>query len=72
MKSIKIVTSNLYEERLEGLQSVRSIHNLTSFVMKSGADVFVPHLKAAAERGAKVQVLLVIIYLSLNQKHLKD
>jgi superfamily II DNA or RNA helicase/HKD family nuclease len=56
MKSIKLVTSNLYEELLEGLQSARSIHILTSFVMKSGVDVLAPHLKAAAERGAEVQV----------------
>jgi superfamily II DNA or RNA helicase/HKD family nuclease len=56
MKSIKLVTSNLYEELLEGLLSARSIHILTSFVMKSGVDVLAPHLKAAAERGAEIQV----------------
>jgi superfamily II DNA or RNA helicase len=56
MKSIKLVTNNLYEELLEGLQSARSIYILTSFVMKSGVDVLAPHLKAAAERGAEVQV----------------
>jgi superfamily II DNA or RNA helicase/HKD family nuclease len=56
MKSIKLVTNNLYEELLEGLQSARSIHILTSFVMKSGVNVLAPHLKAAAERGAEIQV----------------
>lgn len=56
MKSIKLVTNNLYEELLEGLTSARSIHILTSFVMKSGVDVLAPHLKAAAERGTEVQV----------------
>jgi superfamily II DNA or RNA helicase/HKD family nuclease len=56
MKSIKLVTNNLYEELLKGLQSARSIHILTSFVMKSGVDVLAPHLKAAAERGTEVQV----------------
>ncbi|RZT23609.1 DEAD/DEAH box helicase family protein [Fictibacillus sp. BK138] len=56
MKSIKLVTSNLYEELLEGLTSARSIHILTSFVMKSGVDVLAPHLKAAADRGAEIQV----------------
>jgi HKD family nuclease len=53
MKSIKLVTNNLYEELLEGLQSARSIHILTSFVMKSGVDVLAPHLKSAAERSAE-------------------
>jgi HKD family nuclease len=56
MKSIKLVTSNLYEELLEGLLCARSIHILTSFVMNSGVDVLAPHLKAAAERGAEIQV----------------
>ncbi|MED1863800.1 DEAD/DEAH box helicase family protein [Fictibacillus nanhaiensis] len=56
MKSIKLVTNNLYEELLEGLQSARSIHILTSFVMKSGVDVLAPHLKASVERGAEIQV----------------
>jgi superfamily II DNA or RNA helicase/HKD family nuclease len=56
MNSIKLVTINLYEELLEGLTSARSIHILTSFVMKSGVDVLAPHLKAAAERGTEIQV----------------
>jgi superfamily II DNA or RNA helicase/HKD family nuclease len=56
MKSIKLVTNNLYQELVEGLQSARSIHILTSFVMRSGVDVLASHLKAAAERGAEVQV----------------
>jgi HKD family nuclease len=56
VKSIKLVTSNLYEELLEGLQSARSIHILTSFEMKSGVEVLAPHLKDAAERGAEIQV----------------
>jgi superfamily II DNA or RNA helicase/HKD family nuclease len=56
MKSIKLVTNNIYEELLEGLQSARSIHILTSFVMKSGVNVLAPHLKVAAERGVEIQV----------------
>ncbi len=56
MTSIKLVTNNLNKELLEGLMSARSIHILTSFVMKSGVDVLAAHLNAAAERGAEVQV----------------
>ncbi len=56
MTNIKLITSNLKEELIQGIEKASSIYILTSFVMRSGVQVLKESLKKAVDRGADVKV----------------
>jgi superfamily II DNA or RNA helicase/HKD family nuclease len=55
--NIKLITENLADELIPGIQRATGIYILTSFVMESGVKLLQPHLKQAAERGADIKLL---------------
>ncbi|WP_281884797.1 DEAD/DEAH box helicase family protein [Paenibacillus sp. YYML68] len=55
--NIKLITENLADELISGMQHASGIYIMTSFVMQSGVRLLAPHLKRAIERGAEVKVL---------------
>lgn len=55
--NVKLITENLADELINGMQNASSIYIMTSFVMQSGVRLLAPHLKGAIERGAEVKVL---------------
>lgn len=55
--NVKLITENLADELIAGMQSASGIYIMTSFVMNSGVRLLAPHLKAAVARGAEVKVL---------------
>lgn len=57
MLDIKLITENLADELIPGIQKATGIYILTSFVMDSGVRLLQPHLKNAADRGADIKVL---------------
>ncbi|MEQ6389228.1 DEAD/DEAH box helicase family protein [Bacillaceae bacterium S4-13-58] len=56
MSRIQLVTENVGEEIIRGIQQATSIYILTSFIMKSGVDMIKPHLVEAAKRGADIKI----------------
>jgi HKD family nuclease len=56
MPDIRLITENLADELIPGIQKSVGIYILTSFVMESGVRLLSPHLKQAADRGAEVRV----------------
>ena len=57
MPDIKLITENLADELIPGIQRASGIYILTSFVMESGVRLLHPHLRNAAERGAEIKIL---------------
>jgi superfamily II DNA or RNA helicase/HKD family nuclease len=57
MPDIKLITENLADELIPGIERASGIYIMTSFVMKSGVQILAPYLKAAAERGADIKIL---------------
>ena len=57
MPNIKLITRNLANELIPGIQRASGIYILTSFVMESGVRLLEPHLREAAERGAEIRML---------------
>ncbi|MFC5648612.1 DEAD/DEAH box helicase family protein [Paenibacillus solisilvae] len=57
MPDIKLITENLVDELIPGIERASGIYIMTSFVMKSGVQILSPYLKAAAERGADIKIL---------------
>ncbi|MCD1261418.1 DEAD/DEAH box helicase family protein [Paenibacillus athensensis] len=57
MPDIKLITENLADELIPGIERAAGIYIMTSFVMRSGVQMLAPHLKAAAERGADIKIL---------------
>ncbi|MUG70586.1 DNA helicase [Paenibacillus validus] len=57
MLNVKLITENLADELIIGMQNASGIYIMTSFVMQSGVRLLAPHLKGAIERGAEVKVL---------------
>jgi DNA or RNA helicases of superfamily II len=55
--NIKLITENLADELITGIQNASGIYIMTSFVMQSGVRLLAPHLKSAIERGAEVKIL---------------
>ncbi|WP_116188353.1 DEAD/DEAH box helicase family protein [Paenibacillus taihuensis] len=55
--NVKLITENLADELITGMQNASGIYILTSFIMQSGVRLLAPHLKGAIERGAEVKVL---------------
>ncbi len=55
--NIKLITENLADELIPGIQRATGIYILTSFVMESGVKLLQPYLKQAAERGADIKLL---------------
>ncbi|WP_042200848.1 DEAD/DEAH box helicase family protein [Paenibacillus camerounensis] len=55
--NVKLITENLADELIAGMQNASGIFIMTSFVMQSGVRLLAPHLKKAIERGAEVKVL---------------
>lgn len=55
--NVKLITENLADELIEGMQHASGIYIMTSFIMQSGVRLLAPHLKSAIERGAEVKVL---------------
>ncbi|MUT65718.1 DEAD/DEAH box helicase family protein [Paenibacillus sp. NEAU-GSW1] len=66
MPEIKLITENLVDELIPGIQKASGIYILTSFVMESGVRLLAPHLKEAMNRGAEVK-LLAGDYLFVSQ-----
>lgn len=56
MKKIELVTENIIQKIISGIESASTIYILTAFVMKSGAELLKPHLEKAAERGADIKI----------------
>ncbi|SEP00999.1 hypothetical protein [Paenibacillus sp. OV219] len=67
MPDIKLITENLVDELIPGINRASGIYILTSFVMESGVKLLAPHLKEAALRGAEVK-LLAGDYLFVTQR----
>ncbi|MGN7454876.1 DEAD/DEAH box helicase family protein [Paenibacillus pasadenensis] len=57
MPDIKLITENLVDELIPGIQQASGIYILTSFVMDSGVRILAPHLREALDRGAEVKLL---------------
>lgn len=55
--NVKLITENLADELIAGMQHASGIYIMTSFIMQSGVRLLAPHLKSAIERGAEVKVL---------------
>ncbi|THF84443.1 DEAD/DEAH box helicase family protein [Cohnella fermenti] len=55
--NVKLITENLADELIAGMQNASGIYIMTSFVMQSGVRLLAPHLRRAVERGAEVKVL---------------
>ncbi|GIO91435.1 MULTISPECIES: DEAD/DEAH box helicase family protein [Paenibacillus] len=55
--NVKLITENLADDLITGMQNASGIYIMTSFVMQSGVRLLAPHLKGAIERGAEVKVL---------------
>ncbi|MDI4647879.1 DEAD/DEAH box helicase family protein [Cohnella hashimotonis] len=55
--NVKLITENLGDELILGMQHASGIYIMTSFIMQSGVRLLAPHLKRAIERGAEVKVL---------------
>ncbi len=57
MPDIKLITTNLADELIPGIERASGVYILTSFVMESGVRLLQPYLKAAAERGGEIKIL---------------
>lgn len=57
MPDIKLITENLADELIPGIERASGIYIMTSFVMESGVQIIAPYIKAAAERGADIKIL---------------
>jgi superfamily II DNA or RNA helicase/HKD family nuclease len=55
--NVKLITENLADELITGMQNASGIYIMTSFVMQSGVRLLAPHLKKALDYGAEVKVL---------------
>ncbi|MBO2946001.1 DEAD/DEAH box helicase family protein [Paenibacillus sp. F411] len=55
--NVKLITENLADELIVGMQHASGIYIMTSFVMQSGVRLLAPHLKKAIDRGAEVKLL---------------
>ncbi|WJH36919.1 DEAD/DEAH box helicase family protein [Paenibacillus sp. CC-CFT747] len=55
--NVKLITENLGDELIQGMQNASAIYIMTSFVMQSGVRLLAPHLKSALDKGAEVKVL---------------
>lgn len=57
MPNIKLITENLADELIPGLQRASGIYILTSFVMESGVKLLEPYLRDAVARNAEIKFL---------------
>ncbi len=55
--NIKLITENLADDLIAGMEHASAIYIMTSFVMQSGVRLMAPHLKRALDRGAEVKLL---------------
>lgn len=55
--NVKLITRNLGDELIAGMQHATGIYIMTSFLMQSGVNLLAPHLKKALDRGAEVKML---------------
>jgi len=55
--NVKLITRNLADELIAGMQNATGIYIMTSFLMQSGVNLLAPHLKKALDRGAEVKML---------------
>ncbi|WP_127586126.1 DEAD/DEAH box helicase family protein [Paenibacillus koleovorans] len=55
--NVKLITRNLADELVAGMQNASGIYIMTSFLMQSGVKLLAPHLKRALDQGAEVRVL---------------
>lgn len=56
MKKIELVTENVIEKIINGIENGTTIYILTAFVMKSGVELIKPYLEKAANRGADIKI----------------
>lgn len=66
MPEIKLITDNLADQLIPGIERAEGVFIMTSFVMKSGVRLLEPYLRQAAERGAQIK-LLAGDYLFITQ-----
>jgi superfamily II DNA or RNA helicase/HKD family nuclease len=57
MNEVRLVTSQVIETIIEEIEKATSICMLTSFAMRSGVSLLIPHLQKAAKRGADIKLL---------------
>ncbi|OWR33151.1 DNA helicase [Saccharibacillus sp. O23] len=55
--NVKLITRNLADELIAGMQNASGIYIMTSFLMQSGVNLLAPQLKKALDRGAEVKML---------------
>ena len=55
--NVKLITENLADELITGMNNASGIYIMTSFVMQSGVRLLAPYLKKALDNGAEVKVL---------------
>ncbi|MCQ4086569.1 DEAD/DEAH box helicase family protein [Saccharibacillus sp. JS10] len=55
--NVKLITRNLGDELIAGMQHATGIYIMTSFLMQSGVNLLAPHLKKALDRGAEVKMI---------------
>lgn len=55
--NVKMITENLADDLITGMQNASRIYIMTSFIMQSGVRLLAPQLKGAIERGVEVKVL---------------
>jgi superfamily II DNA or RNA helicase/HKD family nuclease len=55
--NVKLITENLADDLINGMQNASGIYIMTSFVMQSGVRLLAPHLKRALDNGAEVKML---------------
>lgn len=55
--NIKLISENLIDELIPGIQRVSSIYIMTSFVIKSCLHIQAHHLREDIHRGVEVKVL---------------
>ncbi|WP_017755042.1 DEAD/DEAH box helicase family protein [Calidifontibacillus oryziterrae] len=56
MKKIELVTENIIEKIVDGIEHASTIYILTAFIMKSGVELLKPYLEQAAKRGADIKI----------------
>ncbi len=56
MKKIELITENIIDSIMDGIEHATTIYILTAFVMKSGVDLIKHQLKDAVDRGADIKI----------------
>lgn len=58
MRNVRLITRNLLEHLVTGINDASSVNLLVSFAMTSGVHLLVPHLQRALDNGCEVKILI--------------